>query len=212
MSPNAGAILRDLQSDYIDFYMVHYPDPKVDIRSTVEVLFQAQGEGKIRFIGLCNTNWEQLALAREVATIDVVQSEFNFCSTHEMEQFLLQLEERDIGFMGWGTLHKGVLTGSATRERQYQACDVRSWAPWFHKDQKVAEQMQWAREVLFPRLEEGGIRPAHFALQFVLSFSALSTALCGFRSLRQLDDLLEGMEEVVDPSLFRKLRDSYHAS
>ena len=67
--------LRDLQSDYMDLYMVHYPDPKFDIRVTLEVLARAQREGKIGLIGLCNTNETELALAEEVADIAIIQNE-----------------------------------------------------------------------------------------------------------------------------------------
>ena len=203
--------LRDLQSDYIDLYMVHYPDFKVDIRQTVEVLARAQQEGKIRFIGLCNTTLEELELAREVVAIDVVQNELNFFFTETTDQLLPWPERWDIGLMGWGTLHKGILTGRAVKGRHYQSCDVRSWAPWFCKDEKIARQMAWAQEVLFPRLGELNIDPVAFALQFSLGHAPLATALCGPRSCKQLDSLLQAMEAIVEERVFNELRELYQS-
>ena len=204
--------LRDLQSDYIDLYMVHYPDPKVDIRYPVEVLAKAQLSGKIRFLGLCNTNQEELELAEQVVSIDVVQNEFHFFHSQETEKLFPSLKKSDKGLMGWGTLHKGVLTGTATPDRQYDSCDVRSWAPWFRKEKKILKQMQWANEVLLPRLEEQNIHPSTFALQFSLGFSELSCALCGFRSEQQLNILLQGIEQSIPKSVFQELHQLYESS
>ena len=204
--------LRDLQSDYIDLYMVHFPDPKVDIRRTVEILAQAQQEGKVRFIGLCNTNQKELTLAQQVANIDAIQNEFNFFQTKETEQLFSILEEWDIGLMGWGTLHKGILTGRATSTRQYGPDDVRSWAPWFRKDKKIKGQIQWAHHTLLPQLKEQKINPTTFALQFSLSFAPLASALCGFRSKQQLDDLIQGIELTIAWPVFQKFQNAYQNS
>ena len=53
--------LRDLQTERIDLYLVHWPDGNVDIRRPIEVMARAQEEGKLGAIGLSNTNPEDLA-------------------------------------------------------------------------------------------------------------------------------------------------------
>ena len=133
----------------------------------------------------------------------------NFFSTEQTKALFPIIKARDMGLMGWGTLHKGILTGTAMRGRQYSACDVRSWAPWFRKNSVVRGQMKWSEEVLLPFLREHQIAPASFALQFALSFNPLSTALCGFRSRQQLDILLQGLDAVINKSIFSELRKLY---
>ena len=119
--------LKDLQTDFIDLYMVHWPDSKFDIRETMKVYKKAQEEGKIRFIGLCNTHESDLLKARELVHIDMVQSEFNLFQSKPKADVFPFL--KDAGFMSWGTLEKGVIPGTVKRNRKYDDVDCRKTAP-----------------------------------------------------------------------------------
>jgi len=78
--------LKRLKRDQIDMYMIHWPDPRVDIRRPLEVLLKAREQSKIRFIGLANTNAEDLEKSRELTVLDGFQAEHNFW---QQAQFLL---------------------------------------------------------------------------------------------------------------------------
>ena len=183
--------LRDLQTDYIDLYMVHWPDPKIDIRKTLEVLRKAQDQGKIRHIGLCNTHVEDLEKAREVATIVATQSEFNLFNTKAREELFPYLGDNGVGFMSWGTLDRGIITGRVTKDRAFDEYDARGSAPWWRKE--VVERKIQAME------EIGGILGSYtgleLALGFVLRHSELSSALCGVRNEEQLDSVLKACQK-----------------
>jgi myo-inositol catabolism protein IolS len=84
--------LTNLNTDYIDIYMVHWPDPKTDIRYPLEVLAKAQIEGKIHSIGLCNTNLEDLTKALEMVKVEYLQSECNLFNIHSANLKLLLLK------------------------------------------------------------------------------------------------------------------------
>ena len=103
--------LRRLNTDYIDIYMVHWPDKNIDLLETLEVYITAQKAGKIKHIGLCNTTNAEIIKAKEVCNIDVLQSEVNLFNNH-----ISNLDNsQDAVTMSWGTFDKGIITGSVTR-------------------------------------------------------------------------------------------------
>lgn len=180
--------LRDLRSEYIDLYMIHWPDQRVDIRKTLEVLVKAQDQGKIQSIGLCNTHQEDLHKAFEVAKIDAVQSQFNIFEHSASELFTL-LDEKEIAFMSWGTLDKGILSGRVDKNRKFDSSDCRSWAPWWKsqdfdlKFEKVGKMKKL--------VEEKGHSLLELALAFNLKHQQLSMALVGAKNTGQLDSLIK---------------------
>ena len=125
--------LHDLQTDYLDLYMIHWPDSKVDIRKPLEVLKKYQKQGIIKHIGLCNTNLNDLTKALEIISIYAVSSELNLFNSQSYNDLKIFLQKHHIKFFGWGTLDKGIISGSVYQKRKYQASDARSWAPWWEK-------------------------------------------------------------------------------
>jgi len=70
------SLLR-LQTEYIDIYQVHWPDPLVAIEETADAMHSLLQRGKIRAIGVSNFSVEQMRRFRRVAPIHVLQSPHN---------------------------------------------------------------------------------------------------------------------------------------
>ncbi|HTO00863.1 MAG TPA: aldo/keto reductase [Microthrixaceae bacterium] len=100
------ASLRRLRLDEIPLLQFHRPDPKVPIEESVGTLADLQSEGKIRHIGVCNVNDEQLSAAMAVANIVSVQNRYNVDDRHS-ESLIDRCETEQIAFFPWAPLGNG---------------------------------------------------------------------------------------------------------
>lgn len=188
--------LRNLESDYIDTYLIHYPDPKVDIRFALDVVEKARIQGKVKNIGLSNTNASEIVKALEVCSISLIQNQCNlFYNDFSEIEDLCRLH--NLYKMGWGTLDKGILTGRVTKKRKFEDSDFRSWAPWWKKsDWKDRVDKVEGFKKSHPKLDL-----THFALNY--SKSCVDSIICGAKNIESLEELSHKFGET--PSDFTHL-------
>jgi len=99
------ASLKALDTDRIDLYQYHRPDPDVPYAETVGAFKELQDEGKVRWIGLSNCNVEQLEEALGVAEIVSVQNQLSLEFTSPLSKGEVDAcTERGLAFLPWSPL------------------------------------------------------------------------------------------------------------
>jgi len=192
--------LRRLQTDVIDLYQIHWPEPNEDIEEGWGELAQLQCEGKVRYIGVSNFSVSQMQRAQTVAPITSLQPPYSIV-TREIEKEILPFtSQNNIGVIVYSPMSAGLLTGAMTRERvaNFAAEDWRRNLPNFQEPQ-LSRNLK-----LVERLREIGKRhgrsPGEVAIAWTLRNPAVTAAIVGFRSANQVAGIIGAAEFRLRPS------------
>ncbi len=180
--------LKRLKTEYIDLYMIHWPDANVDIRYPLEVLAKAKEQGKILEVGLCNTHIDDLKAAGEVVPVKVVQSQHNIYD-QPPQDVIDYILEKNLSFMAWGPFDKGILTGRVTKKREqakdYDEEDCRKSAPWWNQKDIISKCEKLGFYCEFAKEKE--LELPELALSYVLSPNWSHVALLGAKTIADLE-------------------------
>ena len=99
------ASLKALETDRIDLYQYHRPDPDVPYEETIGAFKELQDKGKIRWVGISNANVEQIELTRGMVDLVAVQNQLSLEYPFPLEKGEVELCERHgIAFLPWSPL------------------------------------------------------------------------------------------------------------
>jgi aryl-alcohol dehydrogenase-like predicted oxidoreductase len=189
--------LRRLQTDYIDLYQIHWPDPLVPIEETASALDHLYQQGKIRAIGVSNYSIEQMNLFRAAASLHTAQPPYNLFERGIEKDVLPYCREHAIATLVYGALCRGLLSGKMRPETMFVGDDVRKIDPKFQSPRYTQYLTAVDRLDRFAR-EHYGKRVIHLAVRWLLDQPGVSVALWGARRPAQLDSLDEIMGWSID--------------
>lgn len=159
--------LRNLGTDYIDVFFVHWPDPKIPFAETAGVVGEFIDEGLVRFAGLSNFSVLQMEEFAAERPIDVAQLPYNLLDRHSKSEAIPYCAEHGIGVMGWSALAHGVLSGTLRRGQSFKSDDWRGEHPAFVGERY--EAVMDGVEALTEIADELGCSLPQLALAWVLA-------------------------------------------
>src|SRR3990172_3947757 len=118
--------LKNLGTDWIDVYLVHWPDRLTPFEETMGALEEVVSAGLVRAVGLSNFKLDEIEACRQAFRVDVVQYGWNMFDRRMQREILPYCQEHNIGFMAYGSLCFGLLTGTFTEDHDFGAADWRS--------------------------------------------------------------------------------------
>jgi aryl-alcohol dehydrogenase-like predicted oxidoreductase len=201
------ASLKRLQTDYIDLYQIHAPDPKTPIEETLQALDDLVHQGKVRYLGCSNFQAWRLALALwqsdklGLARFECVQPRYNMLF-REIEHELFPLcREQDIGMIPYNPLAGGFLTGKHQADAE-PAAETRFALGG--RAGEIYRQRYW-QEAQFAAVEHlkeffaARNKPlAQVAIAWVLAQPEVTAPIVGATSAEQLKQSLPAVEMSLD--------------
>ena len=183
--------LRNLQTDYIDLYLIHWPDPTRPFSEPMEALLRARDAGKIRHAGVSNFSIEQIEESLKTMPLTACQIGYHILDRRCETDFLPFARERGMGVMVYGSLAHGLLTGALTKDTEFADDDWRQAGDAFGLPLFEGEHFQRNLRIV-ERLKQiaadNSKTVAQLAIAWVLSNPAITVALCGARRPTEIID------------------------
>ena len=188
--------LTNLNTDYVDVYMVHWPDINTPFEETMRALDDIVQQGKARAVGISNFRREQIATSMTIRRVDVAQYCWNMFDRRMDREILPYCREHNMGVMAYGSLAYGLLTGTFHADMRFDEGDWRArqgrmgginlfqtmFGPdHFPNNIKAVEELKGLAAGYHKSLPQ-------FALRWTLSHPAVSTALVGCRKAAEVED------------------------
>ena len=198
--------LRRLQTDHIDLYQTHRPDPTVDQEETLSALTDLVRSGKVRAIGsstfpaseMVEAQW--ISERRGLERYRTEQPTYSILNRGIESEVLPVAQRYGMGTLVWSPLAKGMLTGRLRKGRPTDLLRTTRFAASFADEQRldVVEQ-------LVPLAAEAGLPMTHLAMAFAIAHPGVTSAIIGPRTREQLDDLLAAVDVRLDDDLLDRI-------
>lgn len=188
--------LENLKTDYIDVYLVHWPDVNTPFEETMRALDDLVRQGKVRAVGVSNFRRVQLEKAAQTRRIDVAQYGWNLFDRRMGRAILPYCQENGTGVMAYGSLAYGLLSGTLDAATRFEKGDWRARGGSLGK-------INLARTVFGPEHFERNLRAVEalraiasgygktlpqLALRWVTAHPAVSVALVGCRTPEEVEE------------------------
>lgn len=178
--------LRNLRTDYIDLYQIHWPDPHVPAEETAGALEDLVREGKIRHVGVSNYNVSQMDELAAAGRVESMQPPFHMFRRDIEGEILPYAQRNHIGVLVYGPLAHGLLSGAMNAQTTFPPDDWRSHSPDF-TGERFAQNLQVV-EKLAALARRVGISLPRLAVAWTLANPAVDVAIIGARRPAHLDD------------------------
>jgi len=178
--------LRRLQTDYIDIYQVHWPDPATPIEETAEAMSALFAAGKIRAVGVSNFSPAQMDRFRAVAPLHTVQPPYNLFERGAERDVLPYAVAHALTALTYGALCRGLLSGRMSEATTFSGDDLRRTDPKF-KQPAYGQYLRAVQRLDDLARERYGKRVINLAIAWTLAQPGVGAALWGARRPDQLD-------------------------
>lgn len=190
------ASLKRLQTDYIDLLYQHRVDPNVPIEDVAGTVKELISEGKVKYFGLSEANAETIKRAYKVQAVSAVQNQYSVWTREPEELVLPTCEELGIGFVPWGPLGTGFLTGTISPDDTFDpATDLRAAFPRFTKEAMTANMPLVT--MLGEIAKRKNVSTVQIALAWLLAQKPFIVPIPGMDKIEYINDNIKSADVIL---------------
>lgn len=187
------ASLKRLNTDRIDLYQIHAWDPLTRPDEVAAAMGKLKKEGKVRWTGVSNLNPEQMRLYLRHMDVECLQPLYHLCARGVESAELPFCLSRRIGVITYSSLFRGILTGKYAKDHEFD--DPRSEQPFF-SGEPFWRLLKGVDEIR-PLAEKHGLTPAQFAVRWVLTNPAVTSAIVGIKNPDQIESIAPAADGIL---------------
>ena len=201
--------LKRLKTDRIDLYYQHRVDPKVPIEDTAGAIKDLIKEGKVLHFGLSEASAKTIRRAHAVQPVTAIQSEYSLMERDpEQNGVLKTCEELGIGFVPWGPVGMGYLTGKIDARTKFDPkTDLRSEFERFSPENLAANRP--VVDLLKRFAEKKNATPAQIALAWLLAQKPWIVPIPGTRNIDHLNENLGAINVQLTPADLHEIETAF---
>ena len=193
----AEGCLSRLETDFLDLLLIHWPDHDTPFEESMRALEQLKQDGKIRHYGVSNFTPEMMDECEKYGHLAANQVGYHMFDRRMESEVLPYCLNKNIGFMAYGTLGFGLLSGAFTPETRFGDGDWRSSGIAFQLP--LFREVEFAKELkVVERLKAIAERydrsVAQMAIAWTLGHPAVSVGLVGVRNEWELKENVAAVE------------------
>src|SRR3954462_589106 len=195
--------LRRLDTDYIDLYQVHRPDPDTDVDETVGALTDLVRQGKVRCIGSSSYSGSQIVEAQSTARernlerFRTEQPPYNLLVRGIELDVLPTAQRPGMGILTYSPIGGGWLSGSWTAESSPTSPARQRLVARFDMSLPENQRKLEAVDRLQQVAQEAGLSMIEMAIGFVVNHPGVTSAIIGPRTMEQLESQLPAAEAAL---------------
>ncbi len=187
------ASLKRLQTDYIDLLYQHRVDPNVPIEEVAQTVKELVNQGKVRYFGLSEASAKTIRKANAIFPVSAVQNQYSLWNRECDAKVIPTCEELGIGFVPWGPLGTGFLTGKITPDMSFdETNDLRASFPRFTKENMKANMP--LVEMLNAVARNKGVSTVQIALGWLLAQKPFIVPIPGMDKIEYIDDNMKSVD------------------
>lgn len=209
--------LKRLQTDYIDLYQAHWPDPNTPIEETFLTLNELKKYGKIRYIGICNYSVSLIEEALKYSEIISSENLYNILQRNSDRFFDLNLiyhteneilpfcQKKNLGFFPFNPFFKGLLTGKRLKveDFEFEGKDARKNDPELIGE-KLIKNLELVKKLL--KFSEKINKPlTQLVINWLIKDKRITSVIAGPMNISEVKDNVASIHWKLDDELYNEM-------